>query len=150
MEGIREAVGSDVPRIVELGRRFLAEGPYKDQLKDNPDQAVKFAETFFGNPQARILVSESDGTVTGLLAFLVSPHYLSGEMTATEFCWYVEPEHRSGGIAMKLMWEAERLAGEMGATKMGFTAPDEKASAIYVRFGYHAVEVCYQKELRCQ
>jgi len=148
---IREATIEDVPRVVELGRKFLAEGPYAGQLADNPEQATRFASLLIGNPAAKILVSDLDGRITGVLAFLLFPHHFSGEMTALEIIWYVEPQYRPGGIAMRLMWTAERIALEMKAHFMQFTAPDAKASAIYERFGYHQVEIGYQKELRpCQ
>jgi N-acetylglutamate synthase-like GNAT family acetyltransferase len=149
-EEIREATLNDVPRVVELGRKFLAEGPYAGQIKDNPEQANRFTTLLIDNPSAKILVSEKNGTVTGVLAFLLFPHHFSGEMTALEIIWYVEPQYRPGGIAMRLMWTAERIAQEMHAHFMQFTAPDAKASAIYERFGYHQVEIGYQKELRCQ
>jgi len=148
--GIRRATHSDVPRVVELGRKFLAEGPYAGQLSDNPEQATRFASLLVDNPTARILVSEDHGIVTGVLAFLLFPHHFTGEVYALEIIWYVEPQYRAGGIAMWLMWEAERIAFEMKAKYMQFTAPDARASAIYERFGYRPVEVGYQKELRCQ
>ena len=150
MEEIRQAVERDVPRVVELGRKFLSEGPYKGQISDKPEQATRFATLLIGNPNARILVSDEEGTITGVLAFILFPHHFTGEVYALEIIWYVEPQYRPGGIAMRLMWEAERMAFEMGAIFMQFTAPDAKASAIYERFGYHPVEVGYQKELRCQ
>ena len=147
-ERIREAVELDIPRIVAMGRRFLAEGPYAGQLGDNPEQALRFTKMIIGNPQARIFVSDLNGELTGLIAFILFPHHFSGDLTAIELIWYVEPEHR-GQVSMELMWAAEKKAKEMGARFMQFTSPDAKASRIYERFGYKQIEVGYQKELKC-
>lgn len=150
-ELIREATINDIPRVIELGRKFLVEGPYVGQIADKPEEATRFATLLIGNPNAKILVAEQDKVIIGVLAFILFPHHFSGEMTALEIIWYVEPQARKGGIAMRLMWEAEKIAKSMNAHYMQFTAPDAKASAIYERFGYHQVEVGYQKEIsKCQ
>lgn len=145
-EGIREATLADVPAIVELGRRSLAEGPYAALVAENPEQFTRLAEQIISQA-GRVLLWEEDGEVKGLLAFTVGPHFLSGEVTAGEIMWYVEPESRPGGAAMRLFWAAEELARELGATKMQFTAPTEGVGAVYKRYGYSQVEVLYQKEL---
>ena len=144
---IRAAEPNDIPRIVELGSRSLQDGPYAGMLKNAPEQSAALAlKTISGN--GRILLYENDGgQVVGLLGFIIFPHYFTQEPTATEIMWYVEPEERKGGGALKLLWEAEKQAKAMGATRMGFTAPDEQVSALYQRFGYKKVEVTYMKEL---
>ena len=146
-EAIREATLHDVPRIVELGRRFLADGPYKDQM-DNLEQSMRFATSMIGNPKAAVLVSEQSSRVVGVLAFIIFPHYFTGQLTANEMIWYIEPEARKGGIGMRLMWAAERMAKAMGAVRMQFTAPTVEVGKLYERFGgYHQVEVAYEKVL---
>lgn len=150
-EIIRDAQPDDIPRIVEMGRRFLLEGPYKDQLADNPGEAAKFATNVMAHKDGHILVADKDGKPIGVIAFIVMPHWFSGETTATEMIWYVEPEHRPGGIGMRLLWEAEKQALDLGAASMGMTAPTEAVGDVYKRFGYRKVEVAYQKRLsRCQ
>jgi GNAT superfamily N-acetyltransferase len=146
-EAIREATLLDVPRIVELGRKFLADGPYKDQV-DNPEQAMRFACSLVDNPKAAVLVAEQAARVVGVLAFIIYPHYFTGQLTANEMIWYIEPEARKGGIGMRLMWAGERLAKAMGAIRMQFTAPTAEVGKLYERFcGYHQIEVGYEKVL---
>lgn len=145
---IREAITSDVARIVELGSRSLQDGPYKGMLKDTPEQSAKFALQVITNAAGKVLLYENDnGKVVGLLAFIIFPHYFTQEPTATEIMWYVEPEERVGGGGLKLMWEAEKMAKTMGAKRFGFTAPTEEVAALYKRFGYKQIEVSFQKEL---
>jgi len=109
-EIIRDAQPEDVSRIVEMGRRFLMDGPYKDKLADNSNAAAAYAAGILANQNGHILVAEKDGSLIGVIAFVVDHHPMSGESIAAERIWYVEPEHRPGGIAMHLMWEAEKLA----------------------------------------
>lgn len=142
---IRIAEEKDIPRIVELGSRSLQDGPYAGIIKDVPAQAKKCAEMVMGS--GKILLGEEDGLVVGLLGFLVANHHFSGQRYAAELMWFVLAEHRKGGIAMKLLWEAEKQAHLMGAKEIIFTAPNEDISALYKRFGYEKVEVAYRKTL---
>jgi L-amino acid N-acyltransferase YncA len=144
---IREAQPSDVEKIVEMGRSFLLTGPYKDQL-DNPEQATKLALSMMQDGSGHVLVSEEDGEVTGVFAFLVYPHYFTGQLTSMELIWYVSPEARKGGTALKLLAEAERIARNCGVKRMQLTAPTEEVGRLY-RFcgGYKQIEVSYERAL---
>lgn len=145
---IRAATIADVPRIVELGSRSLVDGPYKDMLKYTPEKSAQLALQVIEKSNGKILLYQNDGgNVVGLLAFIIFPHYFTGALTATEIMWYLLPEERAGGGALKLLWEAEKEAKAMGATRMGFTAPTMEVSALYNRFGYDFVEASYQKDL---
>jgi GNAT superfamily N-acetyltransferase len=144
---VREALLPDVRSIVDLGTKFLREGPYNDQIENN-DQASKLAASVLGSPNGRILVSEGDGKVNGVFAFITYPHYFTGEMTALELIWYVEPEARAGGIAIKLLAKAEELARELGVKRMQLTAPTEDVGRLYKYCGgYKKLEVTYQRVL---
>ena len=149
---IREATEADIPRILEMGRRFLAEGPYHGEIEDNPEVSERLVQILVQNPNAKILVSDEDGALTGLVVFLFYAHYFSGKPTAGELIWFVEPEHRRGFTGIALLRAAQRIAKEMGATSMQFTAPatntaDPKVGKMYEILGYHPVEVSYQKRL---
>lgn len=149
-ETIRDAVKTDIPRIVELGTRFWSEG-YKGQEEIDQDIAFKFAENMLANPNGKIIVAEKDGEVVGLIGFIVFRHFWTNVLTGQELFWYCLPEHRPGGIAMRLMWEAERVARELGVVDMVFTAPSEAVGQIYKRFGYKFLEIGCQKRLNpCQ
>lgn len=94
-----------------------------------------------------VLVADEDGLIVGLLGFIVTDHHFSGQRYAAELMWYVMPEHRKGAVGLKLLWEAEKRAKKLGAESMTFTAPNEDVAAIYTRFGYHKLEVAFQKVL---
>jgi len=144
---IREATDSDIPRIVEMGRRFLHEGPYRDVIEDNPEVSIALAHKRIDSPGAKVLVSEEEGIVNGVLAFILYPHFYSGKMTAQELIWYVLPEARQSLIPICLLRAAQRIAKEMGAKYMQFTAPTPEIGRMYEICGYKQIEVGYQKEL---
>jgi N-acetylglutamate synthase-like GNAT family acetyltransferase len=142
---IREAKSEDIPRIQEMGSRSLREGPYKDLVGDNPEQTGKLALEVM--QKGIILVAEEDGKLTGVLAFIIFPHYFSGELTAGELIWYVEPEYRKSFTALALLRAAERMARGFAAKRMQFTAPTVEVGAAYQALGYQPVEVSFQKAL---
>ena len=145
---IRAATQADIARIVELGSQSLIDGPYAGLLKDTPEQSAKLALQVIENSNGKVLLLENDNRkVVGLLGFVIFPHYFTGTLTANEIMWYVEPNERRGGGALQLLWNAEKTAKEMGATHMGFTAPNAEVGELYKRFGYKQVEVSFQKEL---
>lgn len=142
---IREAVEADIPRITEMGSRSLREGAYKDLVADKPEQTGKLALEVM--QKGFILVSEEDGKLTGLLAFIIFPHYFSAELTAGEVMWYVEPEYRKSFTAVCLLRAAERMARGFGAKYMQFTAPTADVGKAYEAMHYKQVEVSFQKAL---
>lgn len=145
---IRAATEADVPEIVRLGSQSLIDGPYAGMLKDTPEQSAKLAMETINRSNGRILLYVNDaGNVAGLLGFVVFPHYFTGELTATEIMLYVLPAERAGGAGLKLMWAGEQQAKEMGAERMGFTAPNEEIGKLYERRGYIKMEVSYLKKL---
>jgi Acetyltransferase (GNAT) family len=144
---IRAATEADLPDIVRLGRQSLIDGPYAGIIKDNPEHAAQLALSVIQGRGGRILLLEIEKRVVGLLGFFIFVHYFTGEPTATEIMWYVEPESRIGIGGLELMWEAEKQAKEMGATWMGFTAPNEAVGEFYERRKYRKMETTYAKEL---
>ncbi len=149
---VREAVEADIPRIVEMGMRSLRDGPYGEHIGANPEHGKAFAGDMVRGQNSIVLLYERGGRVEGLLAFIVFPHFFSGERTAQEIMWWVEPEARKGSSfsripAFMLFREAERLAKEMGAMQMQFTAPTPAIGKLYERAGYRQIEIGYQRTL---
>lgn len=143
---IRFATNGDVPRIVELGSESLKGGAYESFIVDKPDHTMKLAlQIIHGG--GKILLWEESGVITGVLGMLIVPHPFTGEITASEIIWYVEEASRKGGAGIKLLWEAERVARELGAKKLQVSAPNEKVGAIYERFAFKKIEAVYLKEL---
>jgi len=148
---IRLATEDDIPRIIELGARSLEEGPYKDQIGE-PVKGAELALNLIQSQNGTVLLYVEKNKTLGLLAFFIYPHYFSGEITANELMWYVEPEARRGKSfgdfpALKLLREAERIAKESGAKRMTFVAPTNGVAKMYERLGYKPIETSYQRTL---
>jgi Acetyltransferase (GNAT) family len=144
---IREALSSDLDRIGELGSQSLKDGPYAGIIDDNPAQGRKFAEWMLVN--GKILLAEEQDRVIGILGFVKADHHFSGQPYAAELMWYVEAESRPKYpfTTIALIRAAERIAREMGARNMVFTAPNEHVESLYKLCGYKKLETAYKKEL---
>lgn len=142
---MRTATAEDVPRIVELGCRFLTESGYAAHLTPDPIQMATTMAWLLADPMRAIFLSEADGVVTGGIGIFVYTHALSGKPTAVEVFWYVAPEHRGQGI--RLLVKAERWAKDAGATTLQMIAPTPEVERFYERRGYAKVETTYGKGL---
>ncbi len=142
---IRKAVPGDLERIVEMGMRFVAETGYHKLIQVRPEKLADTVLSIAENPDGVVLVSESEGQVTGMIAMLAFDHPYSGTRTAQEVVWWVEPEHR--GVGLKLLRSAEDWAKENGAEAMQMVAPTEAIGKLYARLGYEPIETSYQRSL---
>ena len=142
---IRSAIETDVPRIVDMGLTFMRLY-YAGKLTENREQLEATVRGLLTNERARILVSENGHGVDGMISFVVSPHPFSGEVSALELVWWVEPEAR-GTIGLKLLREAAQVASQMGATKIVMISPTAAVDQLYKRLGYEEVEKVFQRRL---
>jgi GNAT superfamily N-acetyltransferase len=139
---IREAVIADVPRLVEMGCRFIA--AYPDRIATNPAQLDHLARWLIDGAGV-IFVSERTGAVTGMLGAVIFPHPMSGQRTASEMFWWVEPDSRGEGI--KLLKRMEQWAQAEGAERILMIAPTLAVGHLYNRLGYTAIETSYVRTL---
>lgn len=142
---IREATSTDIPRLVEMGQRFLQSTPYRELLKDNPAGMSAMATLLVESPDGVVLVSESS-EVTGMIGVLICSHHISAERMANEVFLWVEPQAR-GTSGLRLLRAAEAWALDHGAVRMQMVAPDTSVGKIYQRFGYAQMEIAYQRRL---
>lgn len=148
---IREAETNDIPRIIEMGSKFLKMGPYNQFISDSPETTSKLALRLLNMPNAKVLVGEENDHVEGVFAFITFDHYYSGEPVAGEMIWYVEPEARHHNMALELLWAAEKMASIMGAKKMQLTAPSDEIAAMYGKLrGFVKVETAFQRDISCR
>lgn len=142
---IRPATVADTKRLIEMGQSFVNETSYSLLISVNPERLSGIIGGILENPDGVVLVSGSDATVTGMIAMVVYNHPFSGERTAFEIVWWVEPESRGDGI--RLLRAAEEWAREQGAKHMQMVAPNERVAALYQRLGYGLVETSFQRSL---
>lgn len=142
---IREATADDIPRIVEMGARFI-DTEYPGAVRFNAQQIGAMA-TALMNGNGAVFVVETEGRVAGMMAMTTYEHCLSGDLIATEVVWWVEPESRGGRAAFHLFAEGEKWARAKGATKLQMIAPSDKVGKLYERLGFERIEVHYQRSL---
>lgn len=137
---MRRARPEDIPRVVQMGLRFLGE-IYPGQLVPNPDRMARTAAWLLEDDERALFVSEHAGQLTGMIGLFVYEHPMSGERTASEMFWWVEPEHRGHGV--RLLKVARGWAKSAGATTIQMVAPGDDVERFYQRLGYTKVETAY-------
>lgn len=143
---IREATHADVPRLVEMGRRFLDETNYGADTPFNAAQLAQFAQWLIDHDGV-IFVVERDGVIVGMLGAMQYHHPMSGASTVAEMFWWVEPEARGDGV--RLVKRVEAWARDRQAMQIILTAPTARVGRLYDRLGYHATETSYVRSMSC-
>lgn len=157
MATIRPATMDDVPAIVAMAQRFYPDSPYPSIYGDMPEeQAAGLAiVAMYGMAEAGIvpgvmLVAERDGVLVGMLCCHIDPATFTPAVIAAELVWWVEPEHRGGMTAVRLLLSGENDAREKGATVINMSAlatSPEEAHMIYMKLGYAPTHTVYTKRL---
>lgn len=146
---IRRALTAEIPTIVEMGRHFLAASPFVDVIPDSTVHMRALATQLLAcGAQGTILVAdiaEGEGLM-GMVGLTCTPHFLSGELTAGEVFFWVEPRAR-GIVGVRLIQAAEQWAKDSGAVAIQMIAPDARVGTFYNRRKYRAIETTYWKRL---
>jgi len=142
---IRQARQDDRERLLEMGMRFVAETEYRDLISAKPERIAATIDHVLGLPDGVVLVSENGKGVNGMIGLMAYDHPFSGERTAFEVVWWVDPEARGDGV--RLLYAAEKWALAQGAKAIQMVAPNERVGNLYARMGYRPVETSYQRSL---
>ena len=144
---IREATVDDVPSLVEMGARFIAETVYRNHVAINPRALANLMLMLIDSSGGAVFVSELDGKPVGMIGAQVYPHPMSMEFIGAELFWWVEPDARGKGSGIKLLKKAEEWADERGAVRMQMIAPNDKVGRVYAALGYTKIEEQYQRDI---
>lgn len=151
MDRVRRATSDDLPRLLEMGARFARETVYRDHLQADPARIKALAEQLVagvaGQGSAVWVAQDPAGGIVGMIGMFVYEHPLSGERIASEVFWWVDPEHRRGGHALRLLESAEKWARWSNATTLYMIAPTPDVARIYERRGYAQLETTYARAL---
>lgn len=145
---IRELTPNDLEKASELGSKFWEEGHLPGEFKR--EVFVKNWETLFTIGMGTILgLFGDDGEPVGYLGLIFAPDLNSGDVTATEAFWYVDPTKRGNGL--KLLKAMEELAIKKGCKRLTMVHLNnlhpEQLGNLYRRWGYTPVETHYIKTL---
>lgn len=142
---IRAATLDDIPRIVELGVRFMHECGNARFLSVNPDAQAGLTAMLIDAENGLVLVDERAGEIVGMIGVIATLHPTSGDSVMSELFWYVLPHARGGGL--RLLRTAEDWARSIGVAKSIVVSPNRKVSALYKRLGYAPLELQFIKDI---
>lgn len=144
---IRQIGISDLPRLEGVAREFyaLSGAPGEFDMK----RFVDFWELFLPGTGAIFTLFDDAGEAQGAIGGLIYPDVYSGVPVATEFFWFIRPEHRGRGL--DLYYRFEQWARSKGAAKIRMAhlcnVMPEGMKVLFDELGFDPVEVHYSKEL---
>lgn len=141
---VRPAVAADVPRIVEMGVRFVAESEYWKLGTANPDKIAVLALSLIES--GGLFVAEDASGIVGMLGGCLMDHPMLDSLVASELAWWVEPDHR-GTAGARLLSAFAAWARERGANALHMVAPNVRVAMHYKRLGYFEMETSFMRRI---
>lgn len=116
---MRLAIHDDVDEIVALGAKMHAESPRFSKFPYNEAKLATLAHHLIGWKDGLILVCEDElHTIVGMYVGVVSDHYFSDARYATDLLLYVDPKHRGGLCAVRMIRAFAEWAKGRGALEI--------------------------------
>jgi len=136
---IRRAEPSDAEAIAAL---FTDEG-YPAGPSDIVERMGRF-----GSEHSRVIVAEHEGSLLGFIAVHALPRFEHDDRILRVLALVVDAGARERGVGRRLMTEAERIAGELGAAFVEVTAGHHRPDAfrLYESLGYDANVAAYLRK----
>lgn len=145
---IRIAIEDDVPRIVEMSRKFYATTSYAQHAPMDDDAVAQLARQLMDSV---MLVAEVDGKVVGMVGLVVAPFMFNHSINAAyEVVWWVDPEAQGTGVGKQLLAAIDNACIARGASivvMVTLASSPPQAGALYERAGYVHSETSYTKRL---
>ncbi|MDG9783877.1 GNAT family N-acetyltransferase [Metapseudomonas otitidis] len=147
---IRTATYSDIQRLIELGTLLHSISSYS-QVSFDAEKAGRFLAHLIEDKHGVVFVSEKEGVVVGGLAGGITDEWFSNDLVAYDFSVFVEPAHRNGFIAIKLLRAFESWAKAMGAVRVhmgiGTSMHVKGTSELYEALGFSFFGPMFVKEI---
>ena len=136
---IRTAEASDADAIAAL---FTDEG-YPAGPSDIVERLTRFA-----SEHSRVVIAEHEGALLGFIAVHALPRFEHDDRILRVLALVVDAGARERGVGHRLMVEAERIAGELGAAFVEVTAGHHRPDAykLYESMGYDASVAAYLRK----
>lgn len=145
---IRNATEADIPRIVEMSRKFYATTRYADLVGMDDDTVAALARQLMDSV---MLVHETDGSIDGMVGLVVAPFMFNGaSKVAYEVVWWVDPMAQGAGVGKALLAAVEpacRARGADAVVMVHLATSPPQAAALYERAGYQHSETSYSKRI---
>ena len=145
---IRRATIADLPKVAECAREFYASSPFLSDLEE-PRFCSTWEQLISQNLGIAFIEYEGSEVAGGIGAVVTLDPY-SSKVVASEAFWFVRPGAR-GALGIRLYRAFEYWARDRGVDSIQMIhlidETGEKAERFYIRNGYKAVEIRYQKRL---
>jgi GNAT superfamily N-acetyltransferase len=146
---IRLANAEDILQIVDTSRRFYGASPWA-ALADFDDYSC--AQSIgFAIKHGFVLLAEDDAQVVGVFGAYVAPFTMNlAVKVGTEAAFYVDPDARRGGPALRLIRAAKQEATERGCRWLILSTLSNSSphvAELYVKLGARHIESSYFLEL---
>lgn len=117
---IRTATYDDLDVLMELTESMHAESPRYSRMAFSHQKMINLYVMLIDSAWGLVLIAERDGVIIGGVAAMVTEHWLSNDMIASEFGLFILPEHRGGMTAARLARGYIEWAKEQGAKMIQF------------------------------
>lgn len=142
----------DMEKVLDMAARFWATMPEQVGVEfDHDSVALLF---FHMMEEGLLVVAETDGEspeVVAMIGFTYHQHYVNLSVkTAREVMFWVEPEHRSGGLGTELLAVAGvglKADDVQSVSMVAMENSPESADHIYRVLGFAPLERAYIKRL---
>jgi GNAT superfamily N-acetyltransferase len=148
---IRPATAADLAHVGPAAAAFYASSRHLRKRRFHVERFAQFWAPLLESGAGYIALQLDDvsGSIRGAIGGVVYPDPYSGDLVATEFFWFVEPQHRGAGLRLYRLferWAIERGARELRMVHLLDSQPEQLAK-LYVRLGYTPAETHYSKAL---
>lgn len=127
----------DALKMMELGQALHQESHFREEPFDKSRVWDLFGSTL-SYPSQRFIAFDSQ--YRGFILLGISEHFFSGKKIASDYCFYVKPEHRGSTIAWRLLLEARKWAAENKAVSLTIyhnTGIEiDKAQRLFTKLGF--------------
>lgn len=143
---LRAATIEDLPELVRMAGDMLANSDYS-AFDVDAERFERFAGPLITH--GFVIVCEVDGQVVGaLLGDVVTPWFSTKRM-GVEYALYLEPEHRNGLTAARMIGRWVQWCKEQGAVQCrpGISTGNFQAARLYEALGFKQCGMAFTKDL---
>jgi len=142
------ATAADLPRMETAAREFYASSRFLHGF--DMARFVALWTDLLEKDMGVIFAVENGQGIHGAIGGVVYPEPYSGEAVATEFFFFISPEHRGPGMDLYRAfekWARQKKCKQIRMVHLMDLMPGRLA-VLYRRLGFKAAEMHYVKELR--
>ncbi len=148
---IRDATQEDVLDTVLAVKQFCKEIPHPAWTKFNSNKVNSLVTQLVESENGFVKVVEKEGEIVGALIAVVSELPINDLTFSQELMFWIDPEHRKGRTAIKLIdmyvdWSEERGCNFTRLSELD-NILEKKAGSLFERKGFKLTETAYVKEI---